>query len=250
MFLPLRAETPRLRFPTATLALVLLNFATFAYEMTLSPQGLLQLAHAGGMVPWEVAHLHDLVGAGQPRDLVPPPLTVYTSLFLHGSLLHVGGNMWFLWLFGSALEGLVGAWRFLAFYFVAGTVAAALQVVASPSSTMPVIGASGAIAGVLGAYALSFPRARVRCVVFVAVFLTEAVLPAGVLLVLWFLLQLAASGGHAAGVAWFAHTGGFLTGLAFARRYVRPPARIRPRRQRPAPTRQPVTTTHGLPSPT
>ena len=226
MFLPLRDDTPQLRPPTATTVLVLTNVLVFLYELTLGPGQLLHLARQAGVVPWEIRHMQDLVDVVQPRDLVPPPLTIYTALFIHGDWMHLFGNVWVLWLFGAKLEGRWGTARFLALYAVAGTVAAALQVAAAPESQMPMIGASGAISGVLGAYAAVFPRARVRCLVFVLFFVTFVALPAPVLLGLWFLGQFASAGGTSPGIAWFAHIGGFLTGFVAARAVVRPPWRV------------------------
>lgn len=217
MFLPLRDDVPQVRFPAVTVALVAVSAAVFLYEMTLTPELLLQLARTAGVVPWEIAHLHDLTDGVHGRDLVPPPLTIYTSLFLHGDPLHLFGNLWFLWLFGSRLEGLVGSLRFAAFYGLSATVAAAIQVAVAPNSTMPMIGASGAISGLLGAYAVRFPRARVRCLVFLLFFVTFVSLPASLLLGLWFLGQFASAGGRSPGVAWFAHIGGFVGGVILAR---------------------------------
>jgi membrane associated rhomboid family serine protease len=227
MFLPLRDDTPRVRYPGVTVALVVLNVLVYLYTITLAPWEQLAFDRAAGAVPWEIAHFADLVGHGHPRDLVPPPLTIYTSMFLHGDLFHLLGNMWFLWVFGQKLEGWMGHARYLLFYLVAGTAAAILQVAVSPQTTMPMIGASGAIAGVLGAYALTFPRARVRCLVFLLFFVTFVTLPAGVLLGLWFVGQFVSAGGASPGIAWFAHIGGFVTGLLLARLFVRPPRRWR-----------------------
>ena len=221
MFLPLRLDTLRLRVPSVTLALVAASLALFAYEMTLPEPALARFARAAGAVPWEIAHRVDAIDAVQPRDLVPPPLTILTSWFVHGDPLHLAGNVWFLWLFGATLEGRLGASRFLLLYVTCGLVAASLQILAAPESTVPMIGASGAIAGVLGAYARTFPRAQARCLVFVLFFVTFATLPAGVLLALWFLGQLAAASGKTPGVAWYAHIGGFVTGFLLSALLVR-----------------------------
>ena len=227
MFLPLRAETPQLRFPFATLGLVAASVAVFLYELTLPQWALVRFARAAGVVPWEISHFTDLVNATHPPDLVPPPLTILTSMFIHGDVLHLAGNLWFLWLFGSRLEGFVGPARLLAGYFLAGTVAALLQVWALPDNQMPMIGASGAIAGVLGAYALVFPRQEVRCLVFVIFFVTFVSLPSSLLLGLWFVGQFISAGGKSPGVAWFAHIGGFLVGMGLARLAIVPPLRLR-----------------------
>ncbi len=226
MFFPLRDDTPRLRFPAVTVALIIANTLVFLYQMTLLPWEQLTFARGAGAVPWEISHFADLVGAGHPRDLVPPPFTLYTSMFVHGDVLHLAGNMWFLWLFGNKLEGYMGWLKYLVFYFIAGTVAGALQVAASPDTVIPMIGASGAIAGILGAYAMSFPRARVVCLVFLLFFVTFVTLPAAILLALWFLGQFAAAGGKQPGIAWYAHVGGFVAGLVLARLFVRPPRRL------------------------
>jgi membrane associated rhomboid family serine protease len=152
-------------------------------------------------------------------------------MFLHGGFLHLGGNMLYLWIFGNNVEDLLGPARYIAFYFLCGLVAAAAQIVFSIGSPMPMIGASGAIAGVLGAYYIRFPQARVQCLVFLFFLVTVIWLPAALVLLLWFLLQVLNSLGvigHSAqgGVAVFAHVGGFIAGWALVRRF-EPPRRIR-----------------------
>jgi membrane associated rhomboid family serine protease len=156
-------------------------------------------------------------GAGQ----APTIATLFTAMFMHGSILHLAGNMLFLWIFGNNIEDSMSRWRFLAFYLAGGLVATAAQTAIDPNSTIPTIGASGAVAAVLGAYLLLFPRARVVTVVFLIIFFTFLELPAVLVLGLWFLLQLAYGaaevatpvGGEGGGVAYFAHIGGFLFGL-------------------------------------
>lgn len=220
MLLPLRAEVPRARFPWVTLGLAGLCVAVFAVEQALGPADLVRFARRTGVVPWEIAHLRDLVDAGQPADLLPPPLTIVSSMFVHGDLWHLLGNVWFLWLFGSRLEGRLGPGRFLALFLLAGAAAAILQVSALPSSTTPMIGASGAIAGLLGAFTRTFPRARVRCLVCVLFFVTSVRLPSLLMLGLWLLVQVAAMGAAGPGtasVAWYAHVGGFVAGLGLGR---------------------------------
>jgi membrane associated rhomboid family serine protease len=143
---------------------------------------------------------------------------------MHGGLLHLGGNMLFLWIFGNNVEDAMGSVKFLLFYLLAGVAALALQVVIDPSSQVPTLGASGAIAGVLGGYILLFPRARVVTVIFIVFFFTILELPALLVLGIWFLQQalfgyfdLAQPSGHGGGVAYFAHIGGFVFGLAAVR---------------------------------
>jgi membrane associated rhomboid family serine protease len=229
MFLPLRDDTPRLSPPVVTIAIIATACLVFLFQETLPPDAASLLAHGAGAIPWEISHLTDLVGGGQPKDLLPPPLTLYTSLFLHGDIIHLLGNMWFFWLFGNKLESWMGHLRFLLFYFLSGTAAGLLQVASNPDGMVPMVGASGAIAGVLGAYALTFPRARVRCLVFLIFFVTFITLPSAILLGLWFLGQFLAAtrSGAEPGIAWFAHVGGFLFGIAAARLFVRPPKRLR-----------------------
>ena len=239
MLLPLRAETPQIRFPAATVGLILASVLVFVYELSLPPWALVRFARAAGVVPWEISHFTDLVDTVHPPDLVPPPFTILTSMFVHGDVLHLIGNLWFLWLFGSRLEGFVGPFRFLGWYFLCGTVAAILQVLALPDNQMPMIGASGAIAGVLGAYALTFPKQEVRCLVFVVFFVTFISLPSSLLLGLWFVGQFISAGGKSPGVAWFAHIGGFLLGMLIARLAIIAPVRLRIF-HRPALGRRPI----------
>ncbi|MGI8727944.1 MAG: rhomboid family intramembrane serine protease [Solirubrobacterales bacterium] len=174
---------------------------------------------------------------GQPIDALPWLLTLFSSMFLHGGFLHLGFNMLYLWIFGNNIEDSMGRGRFIAFYLLAGLVAVYAQALLDPSSTTPTIGASGAVAGVLGAYALLHPRARVLSFVLIFLFFTFVRVPALVILGVWFLLQLLPVAGQLAtpdvtasggGVAYLAHVGGFIFGLAmislFAkRRGDRPP---------------------------
>jgi membrane associated rhomboid family serine protease len=160
---------------------------------------------------------------GEPGVVGTPPsqpstwLTIIFAMFMHGGLLHIGGNMLFLWIFGNNVEDSMGRGRFVAFYLLGGLIATAAQVAVDPNSTTPTLGASGAIAAVLGGYALLYPRARVITLIFIIIFVTVIELPALLVLGFWFLLQLLdasaqpISGG--AGVAYFAHIGGFLFGL-------------------------------------
>ena len=163
--------------------------------------------------------------------------TLFTSMFMHGGWLHIAGNMLFLWVFGNNIEDRLGRVGFLLFYLLAGLIAVYTQALIDPSSTAPTIGASGAIAGVLGGYALLFPRARVLTLIFIIFFVTLVEIPALVLLAIWFILQflpalgeVAVSVGGSSGVAYFAHVGGFLFGLAaiklFATRRREPEPRL------------------------
>jgi membrane associated rhomboid family serine protease len=159
------------------------------------------------------------------RDQPPWWVTIFTSMFMHGGILHIAGNMLFLWIFGNNVEDSMSLWRFPIFYLLAGVIAVAAQTLVDPNAAVPTIGASGAIAGVLGAYARLYPRARVVTVIFIIIFFTVVTLPALWVLGLWFLLQVAYGaadvaqpvGSTSGGVAYFAHIGGFLFGLAAIR---------------------------------
>jgi membrane associated rhomboid family serine protease len=169
-----------------------------------------------------------------PLDQAPWWVTVLSSMFMHGGLLHIGFNMLFLWIFGNNIEDAMGRARFLLFYLLAGIVAVYAQALLDTGATIPTIGASGAVAGVLGAYALLLPRARVLTLVFIIFFATLVEIPAFVMLGIWFALQFLPAVGQVAtpeiagegGVAYFAHVGGFIFGLALVKLFVR---RLTPR---------------------
>jgi membrane associated rhomboid family serine protease len=156
--------------------------------------------------------------SGTAPDQAPWWVTIFTSMFMHGSLLHLGGNMLFLWIFGNNIEDSMSRYRFVAFYLLGGLAALGLQVVTDPDSAIPTVGASGAIAAVLGGYALLYPRARVVTLIIIIIFITIVQLPALLVLGFWFLLQLLPAfsepvAGGGGGIAYFAHIGGFLFGL-------------------------------------
>ena len=193
---------------TVVLLLILLNVAGFAYEILLGPDAK-YLIYGFGMIPSHITH-----GAGGPVQ--PVWITLITSMFLHGGWLHLGGNMLYLWVFGDEIEGLLGPIGFLFFYLVGGLIAGLVQAYVTPDSNVPTIGASGAIAAVLGAYIASFPRSRVMTLV--GYFFLN--LPAWVVLGLWAAIQwlqgaaaLQGTGQAASNVAVFAHLGGFLFGV-------------------------------------
>jgi membrane associated rhomboid family serine protease len=210
--IPFRDENPSRRFPIMTALLIAANVLVFLYQQNLPAQG----AYIYGAIP---ARLTGAAGLRGPA-LEPAWLTLFTAMFLHGSWLHLIGNMLYLWIFGDNVEDLLGSFRFLVFYLLCGLAAAGLQIfmtVNPAARQVPMLGASGAIAGVLGAYALKFPRARIRTLVFFFIFIQVVVLPASLVLGFWFVLQLlnAASTPLQAtgGVAFFAHIGGFVSGM-------------------------------------
>jgi membrane associated rhomboid family serine protease len=216
--LPLHDENPRVSTPWVTYTLLVANALAFAYQVSL-PASLAQ-AHltAWGVVPREF--LGALLHPGTP-GAATEVMTLLTSVFLHGGWLHIGGNMLFLYIFGDNIEDELGHGRYLLFYGVCGILAALAHVAAAPTSTVPTVGASGAISGVLGAYMVLHPTARIVTLLILGFFITRVRVPAFIFLGLWFGLQslqgFAALSAHQAatggGVAWFAHIGGFVVGV-------------------------------------
>jgi membrane associated rhomboid family serine protease len=240
---PLKDNIPTRRFPVLTVAIIAINVGMFFFfqEATLSLSGASvdnQKVVDYGAIPYEVTHPGDqcierstqfaAIACGPDedaerevgRDLPPTWLTLLTAMFMHGGLLHIIGNMLFLWIFGNNVEDSMGRPRFVAFYLLGGIAATMAQVLVGPNAAVPTIGASGAVAAVLGGYILLYPRARVVTLIFIIFFVTVLELPAYLVLGLWFLIQLlygtteltqpVAGGG---GVAYFAHIGGFVFGL-------------------------------------
>jgi membrane associated rhomboid family serine protease len=202
---PLRDDVVSSRFPVATLGLIVVNVIVYLLQLHAGPAQE-ALVMTWGLVPARVLHAPP---GGTPREL----LTMVTSMFLHGDPLHLLGNMWFLWIFGDNIEDRLGHLRFVLFYFACGLVAAASQVLLSPESFLPMVGASGAIAGVLGAYLRLYPGARVLTLVPIFIFIQFIELPAILFLGLWFATQIFSSLMGVGGVAWWAHVFVFLAGL-------------------------------------
>jgi membrane associated rhomboid family serine protease len=224
--LPLKDDIPSRSTPVVTIGLIAVNVLVFLYQASLQWSGDVQTARAAEAFVLEFGAIPcRLTGLCAVPDSFPHPfVTILTSMFLHGGLLHVGGNMLYLWIFGDNVEDSLGHGRFLVFYVISGVAAAAAQVAAAPTSGLPMIGASGAVSGVLGAYLLLFPHASVLTLVTFVFFFRFIRIPAVIVLGLWIVVQLfnglgsfrmsfPTSGGEA-GVAWFAHIGGFLAGLA------------------------------------
>ena len=213
---PLRDDAPRTGFPTVTFALIAINVAVFLYQVSLllnAPQAEQAFVMSFGAVPAKIS----LALAGRyslQEGLVP----ILTSMFLHGGLMHLAGNMWFLWIFGDNVEDELGSPLYLAFYLGCGVLASMAHYATDPYSTIPTVGASGAISGVMGAYMMRFPFARVTTLIPLFVIFTTVELPALVLLAYWFLIQFvsgaAETGVEGGGVAWWAHIGGFVAGAA------------------------------------
>ena len=211
MFIPLKDENPTRRFPIVTVTLIALNILIFLYQV-FSPQGLEHHVLRMGAIPYEITHFTTVTFF--PR--ISPPLTLLTSMFIHGGLIHLFGNMLYLWIFGNNIEDFLGPLRFILFYLISGLGASLIHIAFHPSSQVPMIGASGAIAGVLGAYFLLYPGARVLTLVFIWII----PVPAFMILGLWFVAQVM-NIGIGGGVAWFAHIGGFLIGLGLLRLYLK-----------------------------
>src|ERR1700733_14931416 len=180
--LPIRDDQPRYSTPFVTRFLIVLNLAIFLLEYALEPQSLKLLVHQFGVVPY---HLAAFLGGSSRYSLLAVVLPFFTSMFLHGSWMHVIGNMWFLYIFGDNVEDYLGHFNYLTFYLLSGLIAMACQVAMDVHSRVPNLGASGAIAGVLGAYFILYPRARVLTWIFVVVIY----LPAWVILGYWFVFQ-------------------------------------------------------------
>ncbi|WP_018086563.1 rhomboid family intramembrane serine protease [Desulfurispora thermophila] len=210
--IPLRDSTRSLRRPYVNWFLIALNLYIFIHEIML-PRGMLnQLFLQYGLIPADVFYV---LATGGP--LAPVLLTFITATFLHGGWLHVLGNMLYLFIFGDNVEDRLGHFRYLLFYLTAGVVAGVVQVLVDPTSQVPVVGASGAVAGVLGAYFVTFPRARVLTLVPILFFFTIIEVPAVIFLAIWFILQVfngtASINQSADMVAWWAHIGGFIFGM-------------------------------------
>ncbi len=219
--IPLRDDNPTRRPALVTYGIIACLAAVFIWQVALGPAGNEAAIYALGFIP-AVAFGVDTL----PATLIwlPAPLTVLTSMFLHGGFFHLAGNALYLWIFGDNIEDRMGRGRFIVFYLLCGTAAALAQALPEIDSRVPMIGASGAISGVLGAYAVLYPRARVLVALPIFVILYTVHLPAILVLGLWFALQLASSAMLAsaeAGVAFRAHIGGFVAGVALVGLFVR-----------------------------
>ncbi len=202
--IPLRDTQPSYTFPFVTVAIIALNVLAFLYEFTMDPYEFNFFIAHHGVIPARLQWVD-----------------VLTSIFLHGGWLHLIGNMWFLWIYGDNVEDILGHAQYLVFYLLCGLAATMVHVVFNADSSAPTIGASGAIAGVMGAYVVKFPHSKITTLVLVVVFITTMEIPAYLILLYWFVIQFfsgVGSMGHShlsqGGVAWFAHIGGFLAGVA------------------------------------
>jgi membrane associated rhomboid family serine protease len=200
---PIRDTEPSYTKPVVVILLIVINLVIFLFEASLAPYYQNRFIATYGMIPDQFTWT-----------------SLFTSMFMHGGWMHVLGNMWFLWIFGDNVEDVLGHGKFVLFYLACGMAAGLAQVLVDPSSTVPTVGASGAIAGVMGAYIVKFPRSRIQTAVFIIVFFTLVEVPAWLMLIYWFLIQLFQGLGsvgyshisQGGGVAYMAHVGGFVTG--------------------------------------
>ena len=246
MFIPLKDYNPTRRTAVVVILIILLNFSVFIYQSYLSreyqqnplrasdlqalawPSSLEYYVLKDGLIPAELVQQRNLeIPVGKDRwgqtvvypRRISPMLSLLFSLFMHGSWLHLLGNMLFLWIFGNNIEDRLGRLRFVLFYLLCGVGASLAHVLFNPASLAPVIGASGAISGVMGAYLALFPMARIRTLVFVFILVTTMDIPASVFLVIWFVFQFLSAGGGT-GIAWLAHVGGFILGFLLVKLFL------------------------------
>jgi len=208
--IPYKDDNPTQLFPFITIGIIILNIAVFISELA-SRAGMNTITYAYGAIPYSLLTF-------ESQQPVHPALTVFSSMFMHGGLFHLGGNMLYLWIFGNNIEDRLGHVRFIIFYLFCGICAAYSHALTNPDSAIPMIGASGAVSGILGAYILLFPRANVHTLLFLGFFITTVKIPALIVIGFWAIIQflsgMVSSGlQNAGGVAWFAHLGGFLIGL-------------------------------------
>tara|TARA_B100000003_G_scaffold48144_1_gene41998 strand:+ start:627 stop:1277 length:651 start_codon:yes stop_codon:yes gene_type:complete len=204
MLFPYKDDNPRILVPYVTYVIISINVLIFVFQLNMgmvSSAAEREFIYRFGFIPANFSII-----------------TVFTSMFLHGGISHIMGNMWFLWVFGDNVEGVLGHVKFAVFYIICGLAATMSQLFVDPSSTIPMVGASGAIAGVLGMYMIRFPHARVHVFAFIIIFFTTFRIPAMFVLGFWFFNQLTNGLGSlgfdtTGGVAWFAHIGGFITGV-------------------------------------
>jgi len=229
MFLPLKDYNPTTKTAYITILLIIINVLIFFYQA--SVPGLQKSIVKYALIPWEISHLKTIdkpvAYEFKEEDFFPvkrpiyrktnPFLSLFYSMFMHGSFLHLFGNMLFLWIFGNNIEDFLGPKRFILFYLLSGIGASFVHILFNINSFTPVIGASGAISGIMGAYLILYPRARIKTLVFILIFITFVDIPASVFLGLWFFFQFFYAG--SGGIAWLAHVGGFIIGIILINYY-------------------------------
>ena len=220
--IPLKDDNPTRTFPLITITIIALNILVYLYQLSMSAEELTTFLFEYGAIPDRLTHPF-FQNSFSPKT-IPSVLTIFTAMFLHGGLIHLLGNMLYLWIFGKNVEDFLGHLKFIIFYLISGFFAALIHTFSDINSAIPMIGASGAIAGILGAYFILFPRANVSTLFIFIVFIKIIKVPAVLILGLWFLVQLLNAGSEGGSVAWYAHVGGFLTGVFLIRTFrpVRP----------------------------
>lgn len=216
LMIPLKDNMPTHTFPIITISIIFVNMLVFLWQKIVlyGIEGDIIYRYYG-LIPREF-----MTSLSSRWDLLPYNiLTVFTSMFLHGGFLHLGGNMLYLWIFGNNVEDAMGHKRFIVFFLLSGVIAALFQFFYDPTSSVPMVGASGAISGILGAYLILFPRARIKTLLFIFIFIKIVEIPAILLLTIWFFMQILYS--HMEGVAWHAHIGGFVFGLITIKLFIK-----------------------------
>ncbi|MCP5054534.1 MAG: rhomboid family intramembrane serine protease [bacterium] len=221
MFFPIKDYNPTRRTAVITILFIVINAAVFVYQSYISDKPFEYHIGRSSMVPYEVTHLKNVrVPVGQDRfgrvygvdRDISPVFSLFSSMFMHGSFMHLFGNMLFLWIFGNNIEDRLGIGKFIFFYLACGVGAGLCHVLFNFNSLTPVVGASGAVSGIMGAYLILYPQARVKTMVFIVFIVTFIDIPAKVFLLIWFVFQFLYVGAGS-GVAWLAHVGGFLIGI-------------------------------------
>lgn len=209
--IPYKDDNPTIRFPIITIILIVINTIVFLFQIS-SGDDSNAVVYTYGVIPYRLLHGNEVMGT-------PIAVNLLTAMFLHGGFLHLAGNMLYLWIFGNNIEDRLGILRFIIFYLLCGVIATYAHALSDPSSMLPMIGASGAISGIIGAYLVLFPRAKIHTLIFFGFFIQVIKVPAVIVIGFWIVLQfisgLLSKGlyGDGGGVAWFAHIGGFLAGV-------------------------------------
>ena len=212
--IPLNDENPSNTVPVINILLIVTNISVFIYMHYFAPLATRSIIAKLGFIPYELSHFVDV----NPTNLVPIPLTIFTAMFMHGGWLHLLSNMLYLWIFGDNIEDKLGHIKYLIFYIMCGITATLVHGFININSRIPTLGASGAIAGVLGAYMFLFPKTRIKTLLFLRIFFQIIRIPAVIILGYWILIQILSAYAEygsktGAGIAWFAHIGGFVAGL-------------------------------------
>lgn len=216
--IPYKDDNPTAHFPVITILLIVVNTLVFLYQISSNTDSR-AIVYSYGVIPYNLLHGNEGIG-------IPIAINIFTSMFLHGGILHLAGNMLYLWIFGNNIEDKLGIFRFIIFYLLCGVIATYTHALTDPSSRIPMIGASGAISGILGAYLVLFPRARIHTLIFFGFFIQVIKIPAIIVIGFWIVIQfmngILSKGIYGGGgVAWFAHIGGFLAGIILIKLFFR-----------------------------